>query len=156
MDVSERFVELARAAEVPGATFERRDARELPYEAEFDAVVSLCQGAFGLVGASGPLAGVEPDRGGPRRRHGPGVAPRRPASPSAAFSAYFQLRWLEETDDVDAWAGVNHERTAGRARTGRNGRSTSGRRCSHPGAAVAWHGSSGLEVEAVWSVTPGE
>ena len=31
----------------PGATFERVDARALPFDAEFDVAISLCQGAFG-------------------------------------------------------------------------------------------------------------
>ena len=37
----------------PGATFERADAQALAFDAEFDAVVSLCQGAFGLAGGPG-------------------------------------------------------------------------------------------------------
>ena len=36
----------------PGATFERLDARALPFDAEFDAVICLCQGAFGLMTAT--------------------------------------------------------------------------------------------------------
>lgn len=50
IDISDRFVELARAAAPSGATFERLDARHLAFEAEFDAAISLCQGAFGLAG----------------------------------------------------------------------------------------------------------
>ena len=42
----------------PGATFERADARALAFDAEFDAAISLCQGAFGLTGGPGaPLDG---------------------------------------------------------------------------------------------------
>jgi len=57
VDISDRFVALAREGAPPGASirFERVDARALGYEAEFDAVISLCQGAFGLAG--GPGAG---------------------------------------------------------------------------------------------------
>ena len=36
-----------------GATFERLDARAMPFDAEFDAVICLCQGAFGLMTADG-------------------------------------------------------------------------------------------------------
>ena len=48
VDISERFVELARRDAPAGVTFERLDARALPFDAEFDAALSLCQGAFGL------------------------------------------------------------------------------------------------------------
>src|SRR5829696_5130910 len=45
--------ELARRDAPEGATFERLDARALAFDAEFDAVVCLCQGAFGLMTAAG-------------------------------------------------------------------------------------------------------
>src|SRR6476659_9967059 len=51
VDISQRFVDLAGANAPPGVTFERMDARHLTFAAEFDAAISLCQGAFGLVGA---------------------------------------------------------------------------------------------------------
>ena len=53
IDISARFVELARRDAPAGATFERLDARALPFDAEFDAVICLCQGAFGLMTADG-------------------------------------------------------------------------------------------------------
>ena len=56
VDISERFVELARVDAPPSARFERMDARELRFDAEFDAVISLCQGAFGLAAGGPPLA----------------------------------------------------------------------------------------------------
>lgn len=53
IDISPGFLDVARrhaeAAGV-GATFLLQDARELTFEAEFDAVICLCEGAFGLVG----------------------------------------------------------------------------------------------------------
>src|SRR4051794_2244255 len=36
IDISQTFVELANAGAPPGATFERRDARALPFREEFD------------------------------------------------------------------------------------------------------------------------
>ena len=39
----------------------------------------------------------------------------------SAFSAYFQVRWLEDADSFDAEAGVNHERTVLRVPGGRRG-----------------------------------
>src|SRR3954471_21665300 len=53
IDISARFVELVTAQAPPGATFERLDARRLAFDATFDAVVCLCQGAFGLMTANG-------------------------------------------------------------------------------------------------------
>src|SRR4051795_10998341 len=53
IDISTRFVELATEHAPPGATFERVDARALTFAEEFDAVVCLCQGAFGLMTANG-------------------------------------------------------------------------------------------------------
>ncbi|MDQ3758112.1 MAG: class I SAM-dependent methyltransferase, partial [Actinomycetota bacterium] len=50
VDISEPFVDLASRDAPPTATFQRCDARDLPYDDEFDAVISVCQGAFGLVG----------------------------------------------------------------------------------------------------------
>jgi 2-polyprenyl-3-methyl-5-hydroxy-6-metoxy-1,4-benzoquinol methylase len=53
VDVSEDFVALARdaatAEELP-ARFEVGDVRDLAYHAEYDAVICLCQGGFGLLG----------------------------------------------------------------------------------------------------------
>src|SRR5690349_25179633 len=59
VDIAERFVEVARQTGTPGVTFERLDARALPFEAEFDAVISLCQGAVGLAGGPAP-SGADP------------------------------------------------------------------------------------------------
>jgi SAM-dependent methyltransferase len=46
VDISERFVELARRDAPAGVTFERLDARALPFDAEFDAVINVFT-AFG-------------------------------------------------------------------------------------------------------------
>jgi SAM-dependent methyltransferase len=102
VDVSERFVDLARAGAPPGATFERRDARTLAFDAEFDAVVCLCQGAFGLMTATGDdevvLGGIAN-----ALRPGGGLA-------LSAFNAYFAVRY-HEAATFDADAGIAHERT---------------------------------------------
>src|SRR3546814_21048908 len=58
VDISQRFVDLASADAPPGASFVRADARALTFDGEFDAAISLCQGAFGLTGGPGsPLDG---------------------------------------------------------------------------------------------------
>lgn len=52
VDISADFVEIARSDAPAGATFERLDARRLiqatHLHESFDAVICLCQGAFGL------------------------------------------------------------------------------------------------------------
>ena len=68
VDISQRFIDLAHtSAERDGAlgavgsslaTFERADARAMTFEAEFDAVICLCQGAFGMMTADGEDAAV--------------------------------------------------------------------------------------------------
>ncbi len=86
LDVSERFVVLATADAPPGATFVRGDARAMTFDDEFDAAISLCQGAFGL-GGPGPNATDPQNLGadgavldGIRRALRPGVEPPPPRS----------------------------------------------------------------------------
>jgi SAM-dependent methyltransferase len=107
VDISRRFVDLAARHAPPGATFARADARALAFDAAFDAAISLCQGAFGLAGGPGaPLDADGEVLAGIARALRPGGV-----AAVSAFSAYFQVRWLEEADTFDADAGVNHERT---------------------------------------------
>ncbi len=160
VDISERFVELARqsAADggIAGAEFVRLDARELAFDGEFDAAISLCQGAFGLLGHTGDASGaspVDPDGvvlGGMARAVRPGgrVA-------VSAFSAYFQVRFLESTDSFDADRGVNHERTALRSETGVEADYDLWTSCFTPRELRLLARDAGLEVEQLWSVTPG-
>lgn len=145
VDVSARFVELARRDAPPRAAFEVCDARRLPYDHEFDAVLSLCQGAFGLVGEHDPdvLDGMA-----------------RAARPDgrvalSAFSAYFALRYLEETDRFDADAGVNHERTVVKNEAEEEAEFDLWTSCFTPRELRLLCARSGLHVEHVWSVAPG-
>lgn len=58
VDASRRFLDIAaaRAREAGvGAAFFEVDARRMPFDDEFDAVVSFCQGAFGLMGTDDAL-----------------------------------------------------------------------------------------------------
>ena len=102
VDVSQPFVDIAIAGAPAGATFERLDARRMSFDAEFDAVVCLCQGAFGLMTAEGDDAAVVA-----------GIANAlRPGGRLAlsAFSSYFVVRHWEGAD-FDPDTGVNHEHT---------------------------------------------
>ncbi|MDP1807617.1 MAG: class I SAM-dependent methyltransferase, partial [Acidimicrobiales bacterium] len=145
------FVDLAAAAAPAGARFERADARALGYDAEFDAAISLCQGAFGLTGGPGaPLDGDGAVLAGMARALRPGG--RLAVS---AFSAYFQLRYLEDQDTFDVDAGVNHERTEVRDEGGQGKEVDLWTTCFTPRELRLLAAAAGLEVDHVWSVTPG-
>ena len=156
VDISQRFVDLARQDAPAGVTFERLDARALPFDGEFDAAISLCQGAFGLAdgGEQAPTA-LDPDGevvDGIARAVRPGgrVA-------LSAFSAYFQVRWLEpERGSFDADRGVNHERTEIRDDAGSVAEVDLWTTCFTPRELRLLTSRSGLALDHLWSVRPGE
>jgi SAM-dependent methyltransferase len=157
VDISERFVELARDGAPPGATFERLDARQLRFDADFDAAISLCQGAFGLAdgGEAQPAsAPLDPDATGLE-----GLARAlRPGGRAAvsAFSAYFQVRHAEAMGSrFDAQRGVNHERTVIKDEQGRDAQVDLWTTCFTPRELRLLAIHCGLEPEHLWSVTPG-
>ena len=154
VDISQRFVDIARIDAPPGVTFERLDARHLGFAAEFDAVISLCQGAFGLAGGGDSVPFGDPDAtvlDGMARALRPGGS-----IAVSAFSAYFQVRWLEDTDSFDAGAGVNHERTELRSPEGARAEHDLWTTCFTPRELRLLAARSGLEVGAIWSVSPGQ
>ncbi len=151
IDISQRFVDLATAGAPPGATFARADARALTFEREFDAAISLCQGAFGLTGGPGaPLDADGSVLSGMARA-------LRPAGVLAvsAFSALFQVRYLEDQDTFDVDAGVNHERTVVKDETGNEADVDLWTTCFTPRELRLLAAAAGLEVRHLWSVTPG-
>ena len=151
VDISRRFVDLAGRDAPPGATFVRADARALTYDTEFDAAISLCQGAFGLAGGPGaPLDADGEVLAGMARALRPGGV-----AAVSAFSAYFQVRWLEDTDTFDAEAGVNYERTEVRDEEGAVAPAELWTTCFTPRELRLLAGRAGLAVRAIWSVTPG-
>jgi SAM-dependent methyltransferase len=151
VDISQRFVDLANDGAPRGATFHRADARALSFDGEFDRAISLCQGAFGLTGGPGaPLDGDGAVLAGMARALRPGG--RLAVS---AFSAYFQVRYLEDRDVFDANAGVNHERTEVRDEEGTPEEVDLWTTCFTPRELRLLAAAAGLAVEHVWSVTPG-
>ena len=151
VDISQRFIDLARADAPSGATFERADARALAFDADFDAAISLCQGAFGLTGGPGaPLDGDGSILGGMARALRPGGTVA-----VSSFSSYFMLRFLEDHDTFDADAGVNHERTIVRDEAGEEAEVDLWTTCFTPRELRLLAAAAGLEVRHIWSVTPG-
>jgi SAM-dependent methyltransferase len=150
IDISARFVDLARADAPAGATFARRDARTMEFHDEFDLVLSLCQGAFGLPADPGAL---DPDG----EILAAMAAACRPGGRVvvSAFSAYFQVRHLGESSTFDAASGVNHERTEILDPQGRAAEVDLWTTCFTPRELRGMARAAGLEPEAVWAVTPG-
>ena len=102
IDISQTFIDLAKASAPDGATFERMDARQLTFSEEFDAVICLCQGAFGLMTANGH--DIDVLRGMVQSlRIGGKLA-------LSAFSSYFVVKYHDEAT-FDALTGVSHEVT---------------------------------------------
>jgi SAM-dependent methyltransferase len=146
VDISQRFVDLARAGAPPGATFERLDARHLPFDAEFDAVICLCQGAFGLMraheGDDAVLAGMAR-----ALRRGGRLA-------LSAFNAYFAVRY-HEAATFDAASGVAHERTEIRDESGAVAEVDLWTGCYTPRELRLMADRHGLVIDRLSSVEPG-
>lgn len=155
IDISQPFVDLANDAATGNATFERLDARRLAFDGEFDVAISLCQGAFGLIGGPASEANGHDDGDGEVLA---GMA--RAVRPGgvvcvSAFSAYFQLRYLEDSDHFDAAAGVNHERAVVKDEAGAEAEFDLWTTCFTPRELRLLAERAGLVVRDLWSVTPG-
>jgi len=149
VDLSEEFVDLARdaaAAEGLPARFEVGDVRDLGHEAEFDAVVCLCQGGFGLLGGRDEA-----------RVFGRIAAAVRPGGWLAltAFSAAFAVRFLEDGESFDPATGVLHERSTVRNEDGVEQVFDLWTTCFTPRELGLMAESAGLDVVGVHGVTPG-
>ena len=155
IDISETFVELASRNAPPGAEFICGDARTMAFETEFDAAISICQGAFGLAGGPNTDSGsTDPDgiileRIVASVRLGGRVA-------LTAFSAYFQVRFLGPEDEFDADRGVNREETVLRDIEGIEVATELWTGCFTPRELRLMAGHAGLEVLEVRSVKPGD
>ncbi len=173
VDLSEAFVALARddagsggspsgrsapgggpAGQAPAAcregraSFVRADVLELPVRAgSMDAVISLCQGGFGLLGGGEAEADAIREMAGALRDGG--------RLALSAASAYFVVRHLEAGDSFDAATGVNHEIASVRAHDGDSLDSDLWTTCFTPRELRLMCALASLEVEHVWSVSPG-
>jgi hypothetical protein len=73
----------------------------------------------------------------------------------SAFSAYFQVRYLEQTDTFDADRGVNHEHTEVRDERGRTVPAELWTSCFTPRELRLLAHRAGLVTPHVWGVEPG-
>jgi SAM-dependent methyltransferase len=147
LDISDRFIELAAQNAPSGATFERRDARDLQYDQEFDVVICLCQGAFGLMTANGDDETV---LNGMARALRPGGV-----LALSAFNAYFAVKYFEAAT-FDAATGVNHEHTEVRNEQGEVKTVDLWTGCYTPRELRVLCRLAGLTVESINSVEPGD
>ena len=74
----------------------------------------------------------------------------------SAFSSYFQVRWLEDQDAFDAESAVNHETTELRDTDGLRADAELWTTCYTPRELRLLAERCGVEVDHIWSVTPGE
>ncbi len=149
IDLSWRFVALAAAG---SGAFAQADARQIPVgTAAFDVAISLCQGAFGLLG--GPGSDVDEDLEVIREM----ARAVRPGGRVAlsAFSSYFQVRHVDDVAQFDAERGVQHEHTEVRDEQGRVAPVELWTTCFTPRELRLLLAAAGLRVDAVWSVEPG-
>jgi len=146
IDISEPFVAIAGRDAPQGATFERLDARAMAFDAEFDVVICLCQGAFGLMTADGEDGAVV-------------AAMARALRPGgrlalSAFNAYFAVKYHEDAT-FDASRGVSHERTEIRNPAGEVRTVDLWTGCYTPRELHLLLGVHGLQVDSIASVEPG-
>lgn len=156
VDISPRFVDVANDRAGQNERYVLGDARELEFDGEFDGVISLCQGAFGLTGGPGaddslPVRELdEPILAGIARALRPGAR-----ATVSAFSAYFQLRHGDAPESFDARLGVNHEHTEVRDPAGQSVPAELWTTCFTPRELRLMARVVGLSPLAVHSVTPG-
>jgi ubiquinone/menaquinone biosynthesis C-methylase UbiE len=149
VDLSEDFIGLAResaAAEDLPVRFVVGDVRELGYDAEFDAVICLCQGGFGLLGGRDETQALERI-----------AAALRPGGRLAltAFSAGFAVRFLEEGESFDPATGVLHERSTLRNEDGDEQVFDAWTTCFTARELELLAVRAGLDVDGVHGVAPG-
>lgn len=153
VDISTTFLELARADAPAGVTYEHLDARHLEFDSEFDAVISVCQGAFGLADGPDGRQMIDPDTeilAGMARAVRPGGMVL-----VTAFNAYFQVRYLGEGDEFDADRGVHHERTEIRSPDGETRKVDAWTTCFTPRELRLLAERCGLDVVSITSAEPG-
>ncbi|MEP7115289.1 MAG: class I SAM-dependent methyltransferase [Ilumatobacteraceae bacterium] len=147
VDISQRFIDIATDNAPAGATFERLDARTMPFFDEFDAAICLCQGAFGLMTVDGEndavLAGI--------------AAALKPGGTLAlsAFSSYFAVKYHEGAT-FNAETGVSHERTEVRDEEGIVAEVDLWTACYTPRELRLLCDCVGLDVVDLFSVEPGK
>lgn len=149
VDVSSRFLEIAaadaRAAGVSASFFEV-DARRMPFDDEFDVVISICQGAFGLMGGDDSIV---------LRRMTEALKPGGRVV-LTAFSSLFEAGHPRSEASFDVDAGVVHEKTTVKDEKGNEKEVDLWTGVYTPRELRLLAIGVGLAPEEVWSVEPGD
>jgi SAM-dependent methyltransferase len=149
VDVSRRFLDLAAeratAAGVRAALFEV-DARQMPFDGEFDAVVSLCQGGFGLMAGDDSLI---------LRRMAEAARPGGVVV-VGAFSALFEASHPRPEASFDAGTGIVHEVASVTGEDGSTSDVDLWTSVYTPRELTLLSIGVGLVPAAIWSVEPGD
>lgn len=150
VDHSEAFIELARdaaAKERLDARFRVEDVRDLDGRADFDAVICLCQGGFGLLGGT--------EDAGLLYRFSTALRPGGRLALSA-FQVAFAVRFLEHNEQFDPATGVNHERATLKDAAGEEKEFDLWTTCFTARELRLMAAAGGLVVESVAGVSPGK
>ncbi|MEI8335804.1 MAG: class I SAM-dependent methyltransferase [Actinomycetes bacterium] len=150
VDLSPEFINLAvesAGSENLSIDFEMLDVRDLAFEDEFDAVICLCQGGFGLLGGD--------DDGDVFLRLSRAVKPGGGVVVSA-FSSYFALHHLEQGEEFDPRVGVLHEVSTLRNSDGLEAPFDLWTTCFTSRELLLLGAASGLVATATYGVTPGD
>lgn len=149
IDISQDFIDIAHEDSVPGSTFERLDARKLDeatHLRDFDAVICLCQGAFGLMTAQGDDEVVVNGMAASLKEGG--------ILALSAFNAYFAVKY--HLDAIfDAKSGVSHEVTEIKNDRGEVRSADLWTGCYTPRELRLLLSQSGFEIASISSVEPG-
>jgi hypothetical protein len=148
VDISEGLLEVARESaerEGVGVSFFRMDAREMPFADEFDAVISICQGAFGLMGDDDSVV---------LRRMAEAAKTKAPVV-LTAFSAAFEASHPRPEATFDLDAGTVHETTTIKTAAGEEREVDLWTGVYTPRELRLLAIGTGLVPENVWGVEPG-
>ncbi|HEY0518915.1 MAG TPA: class I SAM-dependent methyltransferase [Ilumatobacteraceae bacterium] len=146
VDISRRFIDLATVDAPSGATFERLDARHMPFQSEFDAAICLCQGAFGLMTSGDENQAVLDGIAGALEPGG--------VLALSAFSGYFAVKY-HAAARFDAATGISHERTEVRDEHGSVAEVDLWTACFTPRELRLMCAAARMDVVDIWSVEPG-
>lgn len=148
VDISRKFLDIAAEAARDagvGAGFFEVDARQMPFDGEFDAVISICQGGFGLMGSDDSIV---------MKRMAEAVKPGGRVV-LTAFSAYFEAAHRRDGAIFDADEGIVYERAPILDEVGATKDADMWTGVYTPRELRLLSIGVGLIPEAVWSVEPG-
>lgn len=154
VDINQTFLDVAAADAPDCVTYQRADARSLTFDREFDVVISICQGAFGMSGGPTAAEALDPDLdilAGMARAVRPGGH-----VVFTAFNAYLQVANMVEGHDFDAERGVHRETTEIKSETGDSMTTDLWTTCFTPRELRLMCAAVGLTVESVTASEPGD